>query len=286
MFAILGLVGPALSTVMITGPDWSEQDTATDSTGSMPSWVKRHHGFQSRPQTMRRFFYGSADDLVETGSGNDLVDAEGGNDTIFAGAGDDEIHGGRGNDVLHGMAGDDALFGHVGDDTVYGGAGADGIIGGDGDDYIAGDDGDDRLQGYLGDDTLIVGNGDDVLFGGSGDDLLDGRDVDAGQGFLNGGSGDDVLLAGVGDNLNGGTGADQFGLTIGGNAFIDDFDPDEDRISVSYDAQGDAPIVRYEDTDEGALLIADGQIVATFAGHAALDLAGVPIVFTALDPAA
>ena len=38
--------------------------------------------------------------------------------------------------------------------------------------------------------------------------------------------------------------------------------------------------------DEGALLIADGQIVATFAGHAALDLAGVPIVFTALDPAA
>ena len=94
------------------------------------------------------------------------------------------------------------------------------------------------------------------------------------------------MLAGVGDNLNGGTGADQFGLTIGGNAFIDDFDPDEDRISVSYDAQGDAPIVRYEDTDEGALLIADGQIVATFAGHAALDLAGVPIVFTALDPAA
>ena len=210
MFAILGLVGPALSTVMITGPDWSEQDTATDSTGSMPSWVKRHQGFQSRPQTMRRFFYGSADDLVETGSGNDLVDAEGGNDTIFAGAGDDEIHGGRGDDVLHGMAGDDALFG----------------------------------------------------------------------------SGDDVLLAGVGDNLNGGTGADQFGLTIGGNAFIDDFDPDEDRISVSYDAQGDAPIVRYEDTDEGALLIADGQIVATFAGHAALDFAGVPIVFTALDPAA
>ena len=47
MFAILGLVGPALSTVMITGPDWSEQDTVTDSTGSMPSWVKRHHGFQT-----------------------------------------------------------------------------------------------------------------------------------------------------------------------------------------------------------------------------------------------
>ena len=207
-------------------------------------------GISEQTPNDAQIFYGSADDLVETGSGNDLVDAEGGNDTIFAGAG------------------------------------ADGIIGGDGDDYIAGDDGDDRLQGYLGDDTLIVGNGDDVLFGGSGDDLLDGRDVDAGQDFLNGGSGDNVLLAGVGDNLNGGTGADQFGLIIGGNAFIDDFDPDEDRISVSYDAQGDAPIVRYEDTDEGALLITDEQIVATFAGHAALDLAGVPIVFTALDPAA
>ena len=207
MFAILGLVGLALSTVMITGPDWSEQDTATDSDDSATDLSEPNaeivsvdailgetaSGISEQTPNDAQIFYGSADDLVETGSGNDLVDAEGGNDTIFAGAGDDEIHGGRG---------------------------------------------------------------------------------------------DDVLLAGVGDNLNGGTGADQFGLTIGGNAFIDDFDPDEDRISVSYDAQGDAPIVRYEDTDEGAPLIADGQIVATFAGHAVLDLAGVPIVFTALDPAA
>lgn len=207
MFAILGLVGLALSTVMITGPDWSEQDTATDSDDSATDLSEPDaeivsvdailgetaSGISEQTPNDAQIFSGSADDLMETGSGNDLVDAEGGNDTIFAGAGDDEIHGGRG---------------------------------------------------------------------------------------------DDVLLAGVGDNLNGGTGADQYGLTIGGNAFIDDFDPDEDRISVSYDAQGDAPIVRYEDTDEGALLIADGQIVATFAGHAVLDLAGVPIVFTALDPAA
>lgn len=207
MFAILGLVGLALSTVMITGPDWSEQDTATDSDDSATDLSEPDaeivsvdailgetaSGISEQTPNDAQIFSGSADDLVETGSGNDLVDAEGGNDTIFAGAGDDEIHGGRG---------------------------------------------------------------------------------------------DDVLLAGVGDNLNGGTGADQYGLTIGGNAFIDDFDPDEDRISVSYDAQGDAPIVRYEDTDEGALLIANGQIVATFAGHAVLDLAGVPIVFTALDPAA
>lgn len=207
MFAILGLVGLALSTVMITGPDWSEQDTATDSDDSATDLSEPDaeivsvdailgetaSGISEQTPNDAQIFSGSADDLMETGSGNDLVDAEGGNDTIFAGAGDDEIHGGRG---------------------------------------------------------------------------------------------DDVLLAGVGDNLNGGTGADQYGLTIGGNAFIDDFDPEEDRISVSYDAQGDAPIVRYEDTDEGALLIADGQIVATFAGHAVLDLAGVPIVFTALDPAA
>ena len=207
MFAILGLVGLALSTVMITGPDWSEQDTATDSDDSATDLSEPDaeivsvdailgetaSGISEQTPNDAQIFSGSADDLMETGSGNDLVDAEGGNDTIFAGAGDDEIHGGRG---------------------------------------------------------------------------------------------DDVLLAGVGDNLNGGTGADQYGLTIGGNAFIDDFDPEEDRISVSYDAQGDAPIVRYEDTNEGALLIADGQIVATFAGHAVLDLAGVPIVFTALDPAA
>ena len=142
--------------------------------------------------------------------------------------------------------------------------------------------GNDLVDAEGGNDTIFAGAGDDEIHGGRGDDVLHGM---AGDDALFG-SGDDVLLAGVGDNLNGGTGADQFGLTIGGNAFIDDFDPDEDRISVSYDAQDDAPIVQYEDTDEGALLIADGQIVATFAGHAALDLAGVPIVFTALDPAA
>lgn len=142
------------------------------------------------------------------------------------------------------------------------------------------------------DAQIFYGSADDLVETGSGNDLVDaegGNDTifaGAGDDEIHGGRGDDVLLAGVGDNLNGGTGADQFGLTIGGNAFIDDFDPDEDRISLSYDAQGDVPIVRYEDTDEGALLIADGQIVATFAGHAALDLAGVPIVFTALDPAA
>ena len=142
------------------------------------------------------------------------------------------------------------------------------------------------------DAQIFYGSADDLVETGSGNDLVDaegGNDTifaGAGDDEIHGGRGDDVLLADVGDNLNGGTGADQFGLTIGGNAFIDDFDPDEDRISVSYDAQGDAPIVRYEDTDEGALLIVNGQIVATFAGHAVLDLAGVPIVFTALDPAA
>ena len=124
------------------------------------------------------------------------------------------------------------------------------------------------------DAQIFYGSADDLVETGSGNDLVDAE------------GGNDTIFGGAGDNLNGGTGADQFGLTIGGNAFIDDFDPDEDRISESYDAQDDAPIVQYEDTDEGALLIADGQIVATFAGHAALDLAGVPIVFTALDLAA
>ena len=55
---------------------------------------------------------------------------------------------------------------------------------------------------------------------------------------------------------------------------------DEDSVEVAYDAAGEPPIIRFEDTDQGALMLANGDIVATFAGQTALDMASVPIILT------
>lgn len=296
MFAILGLIGVALSAFVISGTDFGEEAKADEpdfdplpedtppvvSVDILLDDLEEHENLAeltpSDPQTPDERVFGSdAGDTIIVGDTDDFVDTQDGDDTITGGAGNDTLHGGRGDDAVFGGSGDDALFGHVGDDTLAGGTGADALIGGDGDDALYGGDGDDALQGYLGNDRLIGGNGADVLFGGAGDDVLDGRDQDNSADFLNGSAGDDTLLAGVGDYLNGGTGADLFGLESDSNAYVEDFDPDEDRIEVTFDQDSAAPLIRFEDTDAGAILLADGTIVATFAGHAALDLANVPV---------
>ncbi|MEN8896017.1 MAG: calcium-binding protein [Yoonia sp.] len=260
MFAILGLIGVALSAFVISGTDFGEEAKADEpdfdplpedtppvvSVDILLDDLEEHENLAeltpSDPQTPDERVFGSdAGDTIIVGDTDDFVDTQDGDDTITGGAGDDTLHGGRG------------------DDAVFGG------------------DGDDALQGYLGNDRLIGGNGADVLFGGAGDDVLDGRDQDNSADFLNGSAGDDTLLAGVGDYLNGGTGADLFGLESDSNAYVEDFDPDEDRIEVTFDQDSAAPLIRFEDTDAGAILLADGTIVATFAGHAALDLANVPV---------
>jgi Ca2+-binding RTX toxin-like protein len=292
MFAILGLLSLALSAVMFTGTDFGDDDAVSaddDASGnaagdSTQEVVSLDNLLDGSAQGMTDdsgdnlvIFSGSADDDIVTGAGNDFIDAEDGDDTIIAGAGQDILHGGRGADIIFGENGADQIYGHVGDDTLYGGDGDDSIIGGDGADFLDGGDGDDALQGYLGNDTLTGGNGADVMFGGSGDDLLDGRD-DGGMDFMNGGAGDDILLAGTGDYLNGGSGADRFVMEENSSAYVEDFDPDEDTIEITYDSADEKPVLRFEDTDEGALLFANDEIVGTFAGHTALDLADVPIV--------
>ncbi|MCO4848484.1 MAG: calcium-binding protein [Yoonia sp.] len=297
MLAILGLLSVALSAVMLTGADFGFGDdakgddgasTSTD-TDKEPEIVSLDailddsaQGVSDQSGDDTIIFSGNGDDAVVTGDGDDLIDAEDGNDTVDGGNGDDELHGGRGDDEIIGGGGDDTLYGHVGDDIMFGGTGNDAMIGGDGMDVLEGGDGDDALQGYLGNDTLIGGNGTDVLFGGSGDDLLDGRDDDGAMDFLNGSAGDDVLLAGTGDHLNGGTGADVFGLSHDSNAYVQDFDLDDDSIEVAYDTLSAVPILRFEDIEDGVLLLADGEIVATFAGHTALDMASVPVLLTAV----
>ncbi len=294
MFAILGLFGLALSAVMMTGTEFDDASTAEQDAADADAakddlspeivtldQLLSDSGEGATDQSGEDVivFAGDADDLLVTGAGNDLVSGEDGNDTIDGGAGDDELHGGRGDDTVNGGADNDELFGHVGDDTIDGGDGNDALNGGDGADILIGGDGDDSMLGSLGGDTLIGGNGEDVMFGGSGDDLLDGRD-DGSFDFLNGGAGDDVLLAGVGDFLNGGDGADLFGFETQSNAFVDDFNPDEDSIEIAYGAGDTPPVLQFIDNDEGVLLMADDTAVATFAGLTALDMADIPVTLT------
>lgn len=295
MLAILGILGVALSAMVISGHeeddlepvDADELDGELEATGAANAVMSLNYllgdsqsGFTDESGADVNYTAGDADDLITTGAGNDLLDGGEGNDEIDAGAGDDVLHGGLGDDILRGNDGNDQVFGHVGDDQLFGGLGDDALNGGEGDDTLIGGEGDDQLLGSLGNDTLIGGNGQDVLFGGSGDDVLDGRDDD-GMDFLNGGAGNDHLIAGFGDHLNGGDGADLFSVETGSNVFIDDFNIDEDTLEIAYDATGGVPELTFFDTDEGTVLMAGETTIATFAGLTSLDLSSVPVVMTA-----
>ena len=149
------------------------------------------------------------------------------------------------------------------------------LNGGGGDDVLMGGDGDDALLGSLDNDTLIGGAGTDTLHGGSGHDVLYDRD-DNSPDYLNGGAGDDTLMGGVGDNLHGGTGADTFKLIEGNDTIVEDFDPTEDVIEVTFD--GKIPELSTTLSEEGLVLLADGETVATFANLTNLDLETVSLV--------
>ena len=132
---------------------------------------------------------------------------------------------------------------------------AQGVSGQTGDDAIIfSGSGDDEIVTAGGDDLIDAEDGNDTIDGGDGDDLLDGRDDDGAMDFLNSSVGDDVLIAGMGDYLNGGTGSDLFGLSGESNAYVGDFDPDEDTIEVTYNALTTVPTLRFEDTKDGVLL--------------------------------
>lgn len=305
MLAILGLFGLALSAVMVTGHDYDDGSAESDDLNEASDTSEIQGETISLDELLTGddlnesllsdeqsgvtdlsgddliIYTGDADDVITTGAGDDLIDGGAGNDVIDAGAGADEVHGGLGDDALTGGDGDDDLYGHVGDDSLLGGAGNDALVGGDGQDVLEGGDGDDSLSGDLGNDTLTGGNGADVMFGGSGDDVLDGRD-DGSIDFLNGGAGDDYIISGMDDHLNGGTGADTFAMAVNSGTFVDDFDIDEDTIEVAYDADGGEPVLSFFDNDDGAVLMADDTVVATFAGLTSLDLASVPVVLTAI----
>lgn len=282
MLALIGIIGFAVSAFVFSEADFEVADDATakdplekadDEFITVSELLDASDHSSSHTVT----FATDAGDTVAAGAGHDYLHGQDGADVLRGAEGDDELHGGRDDDQLFGGAGDDSLFGHVGDDLMMGEGGDDTMIGGDGQDQLFGGDGDDRMQGYLGDDLLVGGAGADVMFGGAGDDVIDGRDGEVD--FLNGGHGDDVLLAGAGDHLHGGEGADAFVFDLSGPSHVADFNPDEDRIELAYDADFAEPFISFSEGDDGVTLIADDTEIAFFAGLTALDMADVQIVY-------
>ncbi|MFZ3581249.1 calcium-binding protein [Loktanella sp. DJP18] len=186
----------------------------------------------------------------------------------------ENLYGEWGDDRIFGAGGDDDLFGMIGDDILTGDDGDDTLTGGDGQDLLVGGAGNDTLAGGWGDDMLVGDEGRDLLNGGGGDDTLDGRDGDGGFDYLNGGAGDDLLMAGQGDHLNGGEGADAFSLLADGKNSIDDFDPDQDVLVVTY-AGDTPPVLSTAAGDDGLTLLADATVVAYLSGVTTLDLSTV-----------
>lgn len=278
MLAILGLVGAAVAAFMFIDTSEDEETSATqsDSEGSVPA-VKVTPLVEMLPPSDADtvIFSGDADDTVVTGAGNDHLDGEDGDDRLVSGAGNDTLEGGRGSDVLEGGAGDDQLNGHVGDDILLGGAGNDALNGGGGADHLDGSDGDDWLLGSLGDDVLVGGAGADTLHGGQGDDLLyDRGDMD--RDYINGGAGNDTLTGDQGDLLNGGPGADVFALARANGVAIEDFEPAEDTIEITY--EGPPPQLATVRSEAGLTLLADGEVIAIFENLDHLDLDQVMLV--------
>lgn len=293
MLAILGLIGVAISALVIIDVDSDEDDlkaeedgTLSTNSGPLPivpvSEIAYADDFDESPAVNiadeggAPIFAGNGDDTVAGGASDDYVNGEDGNDTLSGGGGDDTLHGGNDDDVVTGGEGNDLLLGNVGDDTLDGDAGDDTLQGGMGDDHLDGGSGDDAMQGYLGNDTMISGDGSDVMYGGAGDDLLDGRD-DGATDYLNGNAGNDRLVSGAGDHLNGGKGEDVFAMNAGASGFIDDFSNADDMIEVLYEGD-EPPMLTTESTDDGLALLADGQVVAVLGGLETLDLERVSLV--------
>lgn len=177
---------------------------------------------------------------------------------------------------------DDSLSGMGGNDTLIGGAGDDVLVGNTGDDLLEGGDGDDLLAGGGGTDTLSGGAGNDVLSV----DRLDG-DADwtrGGAERLSGGAGNDVLYFTPDDVVSGGADGDAFNMIVtpaGGPALIEDYDPDEDQLTLyaTYDpASPPALRVTADDETGTTLVFLDDRQVLTLTGRFTADQLGVRVL--------
>ncbi len=113
--------------------------------------------------------------------------------------------------------------------------------------------------------------------------MLDDSDA---RDFLNGGSGDDLILAGHGDLITTGAGADTVLLgdwiEEGQAVEIVDFQPEEDRLIVFYDAQaGDEPSLSLEPEPEGGTsqaVLLNGVQIATIGNATGLTLEHIALL--------
>lgn len=240
---------------------------------------------------------GKGDDLIDADQNSDTVFGEDGDDRLVGAQSDDIIRGGDGNDVVSTGSGNDAGFGEAGDDTVQGGSGNDWLSGGDGDDFVKGD---------AGDDVLFGGKGFDILRGGEGRDILVGADIfreseeerggvelgfedtvlyrtdDDGADAMNGDEDDDLFILGKGDYAIGGQGNDNFitGIWAKGDAsFIEDYNPEAEKILVAVEAGQPLPSITIEDVNDDAVVLMDGEPLLVLLGNAG-NVISDDIVFT------
>lgn len=281
MLAILGLMGIALSAVMIIDttpdPDDTEDTDAPEVGARIP--VDQFTDPDNPPETTISVTEPDDEgDVPHSAEGvNAVLTESASNQASFLSgtAGGDALTGDETADTIAGLSGDDQLWGQDGGDMISGGAGNDRLDGGLGDDVLTGDSGDDLLIGGLGNDTLIGGDGSDRLYGGAGDDEIFA--IDDTTDDLEGGDGDDQLFVGQFDRAYGGAGADVFSIIDDANAVIGDFDAQSDRIEILY--QGEEPPALSLTTDgEGTQLYAGDTLVATFKDAADIDLDAVVLV--------
>lgn len=255
------------------GRDWYVPDEEYISTDSPPAAPAPPGLFQVAGQHGGVIVGSSGPDTLLGGRGDDLILGSGGDDWIHGGDGNDTLIGGGGAVTLLGGAGNDRLEAGGGPGWLDGGSGDDWLQGGPGDDTLLGGSGNDTLLGGWGDDMLVAGPGSNLLMGGAGNDTLIGHSLNRAPGdanLLNGGDGDDLIFPGAGDTATGGEGADRFVLgdwLIGRPATLTDFDPASDRLILFHDAIGlSAPLVGIAMSDQGAVLMLNGNPVAVLSG--------------------
>jgi len=247
-------------------------------------------------------------DTIDGGDGSDFIRGLDGDDEMTGGAGADTLLGFEGSDVLIGNGGDDMLCSGDGDDFVSGNRGIDTIEGQDGNDWIDAGYSSDQAFGDAGEDTVIGGRGSDVVNGGADNDVIFGGilqgvpleedellDLASGASLadvlgtqdleidlreddrmdtLRGGQGDDQIFVGNGDMATGGGNADTFHLMFDdvnepdNLAQITDYTPDEDSLTVIFDAPLEVTEVTIEDRGDDAVVVANGQPLAVVSGAA------------------
>ncbi|MCF2906275.1 hypothetical protein L0666_14860 [Octadecabacter sp. CECT 8868] len=110
-----------------------------------------------------------------------------------------------------------------------------------------------------------------MVQGSEGDDLIDGvtgEDGGAEQDYLNGSEGNDTLIGNDGDVMSGGDGTDRFEVE-NGLVSIMDYTGD-DVLVVKYDDA--VPTLTTQLTENGLLLLADGDAIAELFGVASIDV--------------